>query len=132
MFSAVTWSFDPATAVPSEVTELFAPSGVTPEVGVTEQSSRARISVINDGVAVTWQNWLGGDYDDPTQVRYALLKDVIVPAPEPETPSETGTEAPAALAATGAETASVLAALAVLLLAAGLVLAFARRRVTAK
>jgi hypothetical protein len=130
LFSAVTWSFDPATEVSSDVVELFAPSGEVPAEGVVEQSSRARISVFNDGVAVTWQNWLGGMYEEPTQVRYALLEDIAVeevPAEEPAPETET----PAALAATGADGVSVLAGLTVLLLAGGMVLLIARRRATA-
>jgi len=116
VFAATAWSFDPATDTFSDVVELFAPSGGTPPVGQAEQSSRARISVQSGGVAVTWQNWLGGDYQEPTEVRFALLQEVVVEEEAPE------------LAETGAAQSAGIAGVALALMVAGGALIVARRR----
>lgn len=126
VFGAVMFSFDPTTGTPGEAVELFAPTDA-PAVNVIEQSSRPRISVTAGGVAATWQNWIGGEYQEPTEIRYALLQGVDgAPISEPVEPP-----APE-LAETGAEGVSSLAALAALLMMVGAVVLVVRRRVAAR
>lgn len=122
IFGATTWSFDPATNGFSDVVELFAPDDELAVVDEVQQSSRARLSVFSNGVAVVWQNWLGGDWEEPTQVRFALLEDVVLEA-APET-------AQPELADTGAAETAAVGGLAVALLALGAAFVVTRRRVS--
>lgn len=121
VFGAVMFSFDPTTGTPGEAIELFAPTDA-PADGVIEQSSRPRISVTAGGVGATWQNWIGGEYEEPTEIRYALLQAVDGEPGAPAAPAEPE------LAETGSQSVSALMAFAALLMMAGAVALVVRRR----
>lgn len=118
IFAALGWELDPSTGVATEATEFLYTDDTELEPGVYQQSSRPQISTNYGVTAVVWQNWLGGDYEEPTQVRYS--------APDAST-----SEAPE-LAETGPEESVLIAGIAIALLAAGAVLTVVRRRTAAQ
>lgn len=116
-YSAVYWTFDPASGEPGEAIELVAPDAE----GDLVASSRARLSGFGGDLGIVYQNWPAGAYEDPAEVRFVGS---YAPAADPGTD-----EGQPELADTGAvdiANAAVLGAL--LLLLGGVSAAFARGR----
>lgn len=119
------WSFDAETLEPIGWVELIAApqevaTSAAGEIAPTSASSRSRITGIDGGIAVVYQNWPNGEFISPAEVRYHLIK---LPGDDSGTDgSEEGSDdETAALPDTGAPMGMNLLTLSLLLMGLGLV-----------